>query len=279
MVSTCRFWKNLCCCFICFIVLVSILVVALIVNYTQRHSHKGYAEQYPEDAAYFVHASDVTGKTAMITGSCDETIVPTASTLIQNNITVILGCNDTETIPNYKQLNNTNTNQTNLLVKWRFNVSDLTCIDEFVAKFKWKYPSLNILINNGINFDYAHFYLIQKLTPLLSNTSGLSRIINIASKQASNHTNDTHIIFTNEYNKRHNNKSVYIYAVSLQRYVQSQMLTDVALMSDEQYLQFGDKYSQKWNKHNMYEKALGDKLGEKLWNLSAEMVKQRRFER
>eukprot|EP00483_Globobulimina_turgida_P000201 UN00201 len=268
MVTTVRFWKNLCCCFICFIILSALLSLAPLIQYSQDDTHHGVVQKFPDDAAYFVH------KTAMITGSCDGTIIPTASSLIQNSITVILGCNDTETVTKtIHKLNNTNTNQTNLLVRWRFNGSDLsnlTCIDAFVANFKFKYPALHILINNGINLNFsgddsstlAHFYLMQKLSPLLSNTSGLSRIINVPSK----HVNDAHIIVTNEYNKRHNNKSVY--AVSLRRQSQiATMLTDVALMSDDQYLQFGRKHLLPRNKHNynIYENS----LAQKVWSLSA----------
>eukprot|EP01083_Nonionella_stella_P293395 997729_1 len=175
MPCTVKFYKNLCCCATCFIILILLISIGPMVEYSEGEQHVDttYIPD-PDDVAYLVHS--VNGKTAVITGLCDDTIIPTTNTLIENNATVILACNDTQITT---KLKHTNKNQPNLIIKHKLNISDLLSIHTFITNIESKYQSLNILINNGININYnnslGHFYLINKLTNLLSNSSQISR--------------------------------------------------------------------------------------------------------
>merc|ERR1711978_56528 len=89
------------------------------------------------------------------------------------------------------------------LIVMELDLADLESIDEFVETFKLNFKKLDILLNNAgvgaikerattkqnieLNFGInhiGHFYLTQKLTPLMSKSEGITRVINVASTSA-----------------------------------------------------------------------------------------------
>eukprot|EP01083_Nonionella_stella_P200379 733866_1 len=290
------FCKNFMCCGICFTIC-AVLILIGAVSYKhisptpdeclECPGARGEAKERPY--GYI-------GNIAILTNLLSDTGIPTAKTLYQHNTTVIIGSPNITKANNIRTqiLRDTNlTNQANL-IPIQLNLSNFTSINNFIHEFKSKYSSLNILINNDNNTEnnhLSHFYLTQKLTPILKQTNGISRVIHMGkyiekininiSKELLNDINKygsaANIIYNKEYNKRYGKGKNGIYSVHLHSGMlpvthrlhvdaakKALTLIHFASMNDYEFVKYGNKGGE-------------NVLGELLWNVSKKSIEEKGF--
>jgi len=184
---------------------IAVLLAMAPFIYQQLDQRAYNARSTAEEAA---QPNTFKGKTVIVTGASDGIGVPTAKVLYENGAIVVMACRNLSKADGVRQsilaqLNGHQLDEKNLKVM-RLDLSSLQSVNEFVEKFTADYATLNILINNaavmafdeyqlssnGVELQFAtnnlgHFYLTQRLTPLLvesaAKTASISRVINTAS--------------------------------------------------------------------------------------------------
>mmetsp|Transcript_33066 Transcript_33066/g.28979 ORF Transcript_33066/g.28979 Transcript_33066/m.28979 type:complete len:357 (+) Transcript_33066:84-1154(+) len=251
---------------LCFKISVFIAIIAAMIGigpviYKNMDNRKYNRRSTAEEAA---DSNNFKDKTVIVTGASSGIGIPTAKVLYENGANVIMACRNEGKANKVREgilqetATNTKLDESNLKVM-ALDLASLKSVDNFVKQFEKSYKRLNILINNagimglddytlsadGIEAQFAtnnlgHFYLTERLTPLLkksASATSISRVINTASvaymgapgdikswlinedkladkneyapMQQYGLTKACNIIYGKEYNKRNSKDNVY----------------------------------------------------------------------